>query len=410
MDYPKSAEFIIIGGGIIGVSTAYHLSKAVKDVIVLEANELVSQASGRNGGMVVQLDSRDINIDVMKTKLGFARKAIEELKNYQRELDVDFEFEQNGSLDFIFDKKEMEHLKRFVDIQHSASDDEIELLGKNETIERMPIINKEVLGARFRASDGHLNPLYLCYGIIDKAKKFGARFYEFSKVKEIIVESGNIKGVKLTDGKFIRSKWVINCTNAWAESLTPEIKIVPIREIAMVTEVMPKLKVHSYEAYIGGLMGSKEEQHCWGTTQHENGNLCIGGPGLVPNHYYKKITYEEVTNTVNCMKAMFPLLDEVKIIRCWCGAFAFTPDYNPFVGEIFDKKGLFVIAGLNNGFGLGPALSKLGCEVILDGEASLDISSMNPIRFVGINVKLPKAYTYAGIQEYIAENSAKWQT
>ena len=408
MNYPESAEFTIIGGGIIGVSTAYHLSKAKKDVILLDANELVSQASGRNGGMVVQLDARDVNVAVMKAKLGFARKAIQELKNYQKELDADFEFEQNGSLDFIFDKKELEHLKKFVDIQHSAGDYEIELLGKDETIESMPIINEKVLGARFRPSDGHLNPLKLCYGIVDKARKFGARFYEYSKVEEIIVEAGKVMGVRLADGKFIKSKWVINCTNAWAEPLTPEIKIVPIREIAMLTEVLPKLKVKSYEAYIGGLLGSKEEQHCWGTTQHENGNLCIGGPGLVSNHYYNRITYEEVTNTVNCIKTMFPKLDEVKVIRCWCGAFAFTPDYNPFVGHIPGKKGLFVIAGLNNGFGLGPALSKLGCEVILDGEASLDISTMNPVRFVGKDIVLPKAYTYAGIQEYIAEHSGKW--
>jgi glycine/D-amino acid oxidase-like deaminating enzyme len=97
MDYPKSAEFIVIGAGIIGAGAAYHLSKAGKDVIVLDANEVVSQASGRNGGMVVQLDARDANVSVMKAKLGFARKAIEELKNYERELDIDFAFEQNGS-------------------------------------------------------------------------------------------------------------------------------------------------------------------------------------------------------------------------------------------------------------------------------------------------------------------------
>ena len=407
-DYPESAEFIVIGCGIIGASTAYHLSNANKDVIVLDANEVVSQASGRNGGMVVQLDARDINVGVMKVKLSFARKAIEELKNFQKELDIDFEFEQYGSLDFIFDKEELESLKKFVDIQHSAGDDEIQLLNQEDTINSMPIINEKVLGARFRSSDGRLNPLKLCYGIIDKAKEFGARFYEFSKVEEVIIESGKVKGVKLSNGQIINSKWVINCTNAWAEKLTPEIKVVPIREIAMLTEVLPKLKVKSYEAYIGSLMGTKEEQHCWGTTQHENGNMCIGGPGLVSDHFYNEITYEEVVNTVNCIKAMFPKLEEVKVIRCWCGAFAFTPDYNPFVGYIPNKEGLFVIAGLNNGFGLGPALSKLGCELILDGEASLDISSLNPVRFVGKDISLPKSYTYAGIQEYIAEHSQQW--
>jgi len=137
-DYPESAEFIVIGCGIIGASTAYHLSKANKDVIVLDANEVVSQASGRNGGMVVQLDARDINAGVLKAKLSFARKAIEELKNFQKELDADFEFEQNGSLDFIFDKEELESLKKFVDIQHSSGDDEIQLLNQEDTISSMP--------------------------------------------------------------------------------------------------------------------------------------------------------------------------------------------------------------------------------------------------------------------------------
>ena len=90
----------------------------------------------------------------------------------------------------------------------------------------MPSINEKVIGARYRPSDGHINPLHLCYGIIDKAKQFGARFYEFSKVEEIIVESGRVKGVRLAGGQYIKAKWVVNCTNAWAESLTPEIKIL----------------------------------------------------------------------------------------------------------------------------------------------------------------------------------------
>jgi sarcosine oxidase subunit beta len=408
MDYPKSAEFIVIGAGIIGAGAAYHLSKAGKDVIVLDANEVVSQASGRNGGMVVQLDARDANVSVMKAKLGFARKAIEELKNYERELDIDFAFEQNGSLDFIFEDTELEHMKRFVDVQHTAGDDEITLLNREETIEEMPVINDKVLGARYRPSDGHLNSLKLCYGIIDKAKEYGVRFYEFAKVKEIVISSGVVRGVVLENGKIIKSKWVLNCANAWAESLTPEIRIVPIREIAMLTEPLPKLDVHSYEAYIGSLLGTEEEQHCWGTTQHESGNVCIGGPGLVSNHFYNKVTYTEVVNTVNCIKVMFPIFDEVRIIRSWCGAFAFTPDYNPYVGYLPGKKNAVVIAGLNNGFGLGPALSKLGCELILEGEASLDISSLDPARFIGKDIVLPESYTYAGIQEYIGKMAPKW--
>jgi glycine/D-amino acid oxidase-like deaminating enzyme len=108
------------------------------------------------------------------------------------------------------------------------------------------------------------------------------------------------------------------------------------------------------------------------------------------------------------MRAMFPILEEIKILRCWCGAFAFTPDYNPYVGHIEGTKGLFVITGLNNGFGLGPALSKLGTELLLDGEASLDITTMNPMRFVGKNIVLPREYQYAGIQKYIADHSREW--
>jgi glycine/D-amino acid oxidase-like deaminating enzyme len=176
----------------------------------------------------------------------------------------------------------------------------------------------------------------------------------------------------------------------------------------MITEPVPEIKQNTFEAYIGSLMGTEEEQHCWGTSQHANGNICIGGPGLLPNHFYNDVTYEETVNTVNMIKAMFPILNEIKIIRAWCGAFAFTPDYNPYVGHITGKKGLFVIAGLNNGFALGPSLSKLGSELLLEGEASLDITTMNPMRFVNKNIILPKEYKYAGIQKYIAEHSREW--
>ena len=407
-NYPKKAEYVIIGGGIIGISSAYHLTKAGKEVVLLDGDELVSQASGRNGGMVVQLDARDANMSVMRMKLQYGRKGLEELKKFQKELDVDFEFEQDGGLDFIFEENELEEMKRFVELQHESGDDEIRLLSREETLNEMPWINEKVLGSRYRKSDGHLYPLKLCFGLVDKAKEMGARFFEHSKVREIKVDSNEVKGVILEDNTYIQSKWVLNCTNAWAEALTPEIKIVPIREVVMLTEQLPKLAVHNFESYIGTLMESDIEQHVWGTTQHPTGNVCIGGPGLISNHFYPQITHEEVINTVNCFRAVMPELDDVRIIRAWCGSFAFTPDYNAYVGHIPNKQGLFVIAGLNNGFAIGPALSKLGCELLLEGEASLDISSMDPGRFMNKNIVIPEAYTYAEIQHYIGKMSSEW--
>ena len=94
-------------------------------------------------------------------KLQYGRKGLEQLMKFQKELDVDFEFEQDGGLDFIFEEKEFEEMKRFVELQNESGDDEIQLLSREETLDEMPWVNEKVLGSRYRKSDGHLYPLKL---------------------------------------------------------------------------------------------------------------------------------------------------------------------------------------------------------------------------------------------------------
>ncbi len=402
MKIPKEAEVIVVGGGLVGCSVAYHLAKASKEVIVLEARGIASGASGRNGGMVVQLDGRDVNVGIMKEKLRYAKENIRLLDDLQKELACDFEYERMGSLDFAFSKEEWESLKKLVNLQRESGDEEIELLDKSQTKEMMPIISDKVFGARYRATDGRINPFKLIFAVVEAGKGYGVRFLTETKVEEIVVQNQKIKGVKVLGGKMIKSRWVVNATNAWASSLTKEAQVIPIREIAMITETLAPLRVQPFEAYVGKLLNSKEESHAWGTTQHADGNVCIGGPGLTTDHFYERVTLSEVVNTANIMRLMFPFLKEVSIIRCWAGTMAFTPDYNPLLGPVPDKDGLVIIAGINNGMGLGPILSKLGAEYIIYGETSLPINILDPKRFLEHPIKIPPTYTYAGMQKFLA--------
>ncbi|MCK5569437.1 MAG: FAD-binding oxidoreductase, partial [Spirochaetes bacterium] len=130
----KKADVVVIGGGAVGTAAVYHLSLRGKKVILCEARNIASGATGRCGGMVVHCYGRDVNIDKTDYRLLFTRTNTEIMKEYQKTFEIDFHLRQIGCLDIAISEKEYDDLERLVKIQQSLSDDGIELLDKRETL------------------------------------------------------------------------------------------------------------------------------------------------------------------------------------------------------------------------------------------------------------------------------------
>ena len=395
----KKADVVVIGGGAVGTSAAYHLSLKGKKVILCEMGNIASGATGRCGGMVVHCYGRDLNIDKTDYRLMFTRANTEIMKQYQKTFEIDFEFRQVGCLDIAISEEEFEDLKRLVKIQSSLGDDEIELLDKKETLEAMHNLNPDLIfGSRLRGSDGNLNPFLLARAQAVEAQKLGAEILTHTRVDEIVVSNNEVQGVKIND-TIIESEYAVNAANGWASLLTEGTEVIPVRELAMVTESLPELPSQPFEMICLG-------DFAYGATQTASGNYNLGGPGPArpPDYDYfdERIYPDEILRVMSYITVIFPALSEVAVIRSWVGAMGFTPDGMPSIGPMPGIKGLFLTAGYPAGMSWAAISGKLAAEYICDKETSLPIDRMDPGRFIGKSkIKWPQPYDLTVCHDFL---------
>ena len=395
----KKADVVVIGGGAVGTSAAYHLSLKGKKVILCEMGNIASGATGRCGGMVVHCYGRDLNIDKTDYRLMFTRANTEIMKQYQNTFEIDFEFRQVGCLDIAISEEEFEDLKRLVKIQSSLGDDEIELLDKKETLEVMNNLNPDLIfGSRLRRSDGNLNPFLLARAQAVEAQKLGAEILTHTRIDEIVVSNNEVQGVRIND-IIIESEYAVNATNGWASLLTEGTEVIPVRELAMVTERLPELPPQPFEMLCLG-------DFAYGATQTASGNYNLGGPGPArpPDYDYfdERIYPDEILRVMSYITVIFPALTEVAVIRSWVGAMGFTPDGMPSVGPMPGIKGLFLTAGYPAGMSWAAVSGKLAAEYICDKETSLPIDRMDPGRFIGKpKIKWPQPYDLTVCHDFL---------
>lgn len=395
------ADVVVIGGGAVGTSAAYHLAKRGKRVVLCEMRNIASGATGRCGGMVVHCYGRDLNIEKTDYRLMFTKANTEIMKEYQKTFEIDFEFRQVGCLDIAINEEEFEHLKDLLKIQRSLGDNEIELLDKKDTLVEMPNLNPNLIfGCRLRKSDGNLNPFLLARAQALEALKLGAVIKTGTKVEKILVSNGEIQGVQLKDG-IIETGWVVNAANGWASQLTDDIEVIPVRELAMVTERLPKIPPQPFEMLCFG-------EFAYGATQTLSGNYNLGGPGPARppdyNYYDETIYADEVIRVMTYIGEIFPPLRNVSIIRSWVGTMAFTPDGMPSIGPMPGIKGLFLTVGYPDGMAWAAISGKIASEYICDGKTSLSIDKMDPGRFVGKEKFVwPQCYDLTVCHDFLTE-------
>lgn len=396
-----TADVIIIGGGVMGTSTAYQMSKLGLDVVVCEMRNIGSGASGRCGGMVTHCYGRELNIDKAGERLKFTRENTKMLKSFQEELEIDYEFRQIGSLDVATTEEELETITELVRIQKEQGDDGIVLLDKKDTLEMMPTLNPDIVfGSRYRAEDGNLAPYKLCMSLAKGAQKNGAHILTHTKVLKVLTEDGHVTGVE-TDKGIILSKWVLNAANAWSMFLSEEAEcILPVREVACVTEAIGPVPPLSLEILLNG-------EFAYGATQTKSGNLNIGGPAHPRNarlgYYDESVTIDEVKRLAGYVTGMFPKLEHLKIIRAWTGIQAFAPDGIPLVGKSKKVEGLLIAAGFAAGIAQECTVGKIITDLVSKGTTDLpiDLSMYDPGRFEGKTFTWPEVYDLSILHGYL---------
>ena len=211
MAQPSSSKIIIVGGGIIGCSTAYHLAQMGKEVLLLEKAELTSGSTWHAAGLVGQLRS-NANITQL---LGY---SIDLYKNLEEETGLATGWKMNGGLRLACNQERWTEVKRQATMAHSFGLD-MQLMTPQEAQDLWPLMDiGDIIGAAFLPTDGQASPSDITQALAKGARMKGAKLVENMAVNEILTKKGKLVGVRTADGDITCEKLVL-CCGQWTREL-----------------------------------------------------------------------------------------------------------------------------------------------------------------------------------------------
>lgn len=380
------AGTVIIGGGVVGASVAYHLTqRGFQDVVVLDRETSLGMGStGKaTGGIRAQFETA-INIKMSLYSLDFIC-----------EWDFDCEYEPRGYLFLATNDKQLNYLQRSSELQHALGYSEVEVVDTKTIAEIVPGLNtKDIVGGSFGQRDGFINPLAMLEGFITAAAIKGARVRTSTLVKSIKVEEAQVKGVQTSEGLLECDKVVI-CGGAWATMLAASAGIhLPVepqrRQIvwAESREPLPKNLPMVIDLSNGFHFRPARDfsfETKTPTGGDENRDVIFAYPDPEePVSFSTKFDETFLDKVGEKAAHRAPFLNGSKIVyeKCRAGLYENTPDHHAILGGC-DVEGLYLACGFSgHGVMHSPATGRALAEIILDGEAKfLDVSSLHIDRF-----------------------------
>ena len=381
---PNSCKVVVIGGGVAGCSTAYHLAKfGWKDTILLERDVLTSGTTWHAAGLIGQLGSS-------ATITRLRNYSLNLYKQLEGETGLSTGLKQNGSLTVATTLDRLEELKRQLTF---AQRFEIEAreVNKEEIKEIYPLINTDdVVGGIFITKDGQADPVGVANVLAKAARQNGAKIIEKCPVKKIITKNNKIVGVETNFGR-IECEYVVMATGMWSRQIAKEIDVsVPLypdehfymlsEPIAEIDRSLPVLRDYNNCLYL----------------KEDAGKLLVGvfEPNAKPafTNNYKvpdDFSFGELPEDfdhfepylLNAMKRV-PCLEKSGIRKFFNGPESFTPDTNYLLGETPEVKNLFMCGGFNSiGIVSSGGAGKVTAEWMINGEMQEDIFSLDISRF-----------------------------
>jgi glycine cleavage system aminomethyltransferase T/glycine/D-amino acid oxidase-like deaminating enzyme len=400
-ELPDRARVVIIGGGVGGASIAYHLAAlGERDVVVLDRNELTSGSTFHSAGLVGQL----------RGSVSLTRMMMDSVELY-RELDCGW-VECGGIRLACSEEREQEVMRQVAWSKTFGLP--LELLSADEAQSLFPLmVTDRVRCASYLPTDGYLDPSLLTYALIDGARRGGCRVFTHTRVTDVVVTEGRVRGVS-TEWGDIEAEIVVNAGGMYAAEIgrlagirVPVIPFAheylvtqPFRERGAAGEIVhlptlrdPDLLVYFREEGDGLVMGGYERDSApWSLDEHLSDRIPPDFNGRLLEEDWAR--FEEIAQ--NSSKRV-PAMEDVKVTRLINGPEAFTPDNEFCLGES-DVRGLFVAAGFcAHGLAGAGGVGKVMAEWIVAGEPSLDVWEMDIRRF-GAQYRSPR-YTLARAKE-----------
>jgi len=375
---PTQARVVIVGGGVIGCSIAYHLTKiGWDDVVLLERKQLTCGTTWHAAGLIGQLrDSQNM------TKL--AKYTAELYLGLEAETGQATGYKINGSLSLADNVGRFEDLKRRADMA-KVFDLKVDVLGPDGCKDLYPLLNiDDILGGIFIPSDGQANPIDITQALAKGARMGGAEIYEGVEVTRVLHDGDKVTGVETAAGT-INADYVVLACGMWTREFAKDIGVnVPLHaceHFYIVTEPMEKVTpdlpvmrdydAHAYYKEDAGklLLGAFEPvAKPWGMD------------GISPDFCFDELPddFDHFQPILERAMHRVPALEQAGIQKFFCGPESFTHDDRYHIGEAPELPGLFVAAGLNSiGIQSAGGIGKVLAEWMRDGLPPSDLASVD---------------------------------
>jgi sarcosine oxidase subunit beta len=358
----RTAEVVIIGAGVVGASTAWHLAAAgVRDVLVLDRASTFGGGSAplATGGFRTQFSS-EINI-----RLSLLSR--EKLRHFQEEVGADAGYDPKGYLFLARSNEAMQDLRAANVLQHACGVTEARLVTAAEARELSPAVeDREIAGGAFCPTDGFIRAMKILRGYADDAARRGVRF-EFDTA--VLSVAGN--EVRTSCGT-ITAGTIVNAAGAWAGTLGLDVPVTPLRRqvaVTMPTVVLPPATPMTI--WIDDGFHFRER----------DGRILLLWPAPGPASFDATFDASWLETVTRFRDSRTPSLSAIPLDRekCWAGLYEMSPDRHAILGRV----GNVVYANGSSGHGVmhSPALGQIAAELVMGVAPRIDVRALRPSRF-----------------------------
>ncbi len=383
---PAHAQVVVIGGGIIGCSTAYHLAKDHKaDVVLLEQNKITSGSTWHAAGLVGQLRSSASITQVLKY-------SVDLYKNLEAETGLQTGWKMTGCLRLATNQDRWIEYKRLATTAQSFGMD-MHLLSPPETKKLFPLLDvSDLVGASFLPTDGQASPSDVTQSLAKGARMHGAQIFEGVGVLGFDLFEGSVVGVVTTQG-IVKCDRVVNCGGMWARQIGAmagvSVPLQPVKHQYIITEKIAGLAADAptirdpdrrtyFKEEVGGLVFGGYEPNPITWTLED-----------VPSAFEFQLFDDDWDHFEQHMKqalVRIPALEKTGIKKMINGPESFTPDGNFILGRAPELKNFYLGCGFNAfGIAAGGGAGWVLADWVMKGEAPTDLWSVDIRRFAGLH-------------------------
>ncbi len=370
-----NVDTVIVGGGVIGNSIAYHLARQGQQVLVIERSEVASSpaASWASAGGVRRQGRHP-------AEARLAIEAIERWKTLEQELEADLHYRHGGNLLLAESDAEADQLVKFVDHQHEIGFADVLLVDRKEALSLVPGLNDRIVAGSFSPIDGQADPVLTTRAFAIAALRHGAIYWTGTSTSSFTVHKEHVKSVQTERGK-VNAEHIVLAAGAWSDELAATFGLrLPIRTRAL--QMILSTPAHSnllqpVISAVGRVLSLK---------QVANGAFLLGGGWLgdsTPDRRSFIMRSTSIQGNWATARELLPAVGDQRIARSWCGLEAQSIDDIPFIGSMPGLKGLTIAVGFSgHGFALAPAIGRSVAEQI-NGHSTPELEGLNPTRIAG---------------------------